>query len=393
MALQGITATSTFDGVALLEVLAKTLLNGNAINDGLVTVHTGFHKKLEIPIATMGVKIQDSSCKFTDGEAAGITIAPKYLEPKGFKINEELCFKNLSTTYFKYLQGLGEEANYNSTALMEMFVVEYFAKYSNIFIDASIWNGSANVSLENITVSATATVGGILPGLEADSDVNKVAAPSLTASAISKAAQAVVTVASTADLTEDTYITIKGAVGTGFADLNGNTYKVVTILSGTTFSINVDSTGFGTYTANSASVSFINENNVISILSNLFMTLPEETEDDPNFNILVSKNLYKSYQLAVAKTANGAGQFMVGTRMVDLLGLPLKVAKYFPKNTIVACKSDNLHFGAELLGENENVRVLDMRDRTGDNTYRYISNWGFDVNHTLGSEIVYVRPA
>ena len=93
--------------------------------------------------------------------------------------------------------------------------------------------------------------------------------------------------------------------------------------------------------------------------------------------------------------ANGAGAYVVGDREVDLLGYRLVRASYFPKNTIIASKigeMGNLHFGTDLESENNDVKVKDMRDVTLDNTYRYSSMWEFDVNHTLGSEILLIKP-
>lgn len=389
----GVTYTSTFDGDALMEVLAKTILASNALSDNLLSQLTNVNKKKEIPIASFGVDIQDPNCKFNDDEK-GITVTPRYLEPKGFMINKELCFRNIKDTYFSWLQAKGEAGNYDSTQLMETFVTEHMAKYSNQFIGASIWNGSAAVALPQVDVTAiSSVVTGIIPGLESDAEVNKIVTPSIVPSAISKAAIAVVTVPSTADLTVGTEITIKNAAGGNYTNLNGLTVKVLSIPSATTFTINVDTSAYtGTYTTLTASFCFINENNVIAVLTDLYVQLPEEVEDEADFGIIVNNQVLKAYKLATAKVANGAGAYMVGDRMVDLLGFPLKKATYFPKNTLLASRTANLWFATDLSGEDSNVEVIDMRV-VGDNTYRYKSNWEFDVNHVLGSEIVLVRPA
>lgn len=391
--MSNVTYTSTFDGDALMKVIAQTILQGNALSDGLLTQHTGITKKREIPIANFGVDVQDSACKFNDDEK-GIVFAPRYLEPKGFMINKEICFKDIKDTYFAFLQARGEAGNYESTELMREFVVEYMAKYSNQFIDSAIWNGSALVTLPNVDVTAVnSVVDGILPNLEDDAAVLKNASPLIVAVTISKATSAVITVASTADLTVGTDVTIKGAAGGQFTSLNGKTFKVTAVTNATTFTINANTSALtGNYTESSANFYFINEKNVISVLTDLYVQLPEEVENEADFSIIVNNQILKAYKLATAKVANGAGSYMVGNREVDLLGFPLKRASYFPKNTLLASRTSNLHFGTDLSGEDSNVEVIDMRI-IGDNTYRYKSMWEFDVNHTLGSEIVLVRPA
>ena len=395
----GVTYTSTFDGDALMEVIARTILAGNAIQDGIVRLHTNVNKKKEIPIAEMGISIQDSSCKFSDDEK-GINFTPRYLEPKGFKVNKELCFKNIKDTYFSWLQSRGEEGNYDSTDLMEEFVIDWVSKNTNAFIDASIWVGSANVNLKNVEITATTSVvAGILPGLVADTEVQKISTPSFTINGISKATNAVLTVTTAnTDITVGTEITILSALPSSWgAVLNNKTFKVLAINgTATEFTINADTSGAsGTYTADSAVGFFINENNVISVLTEAYVNLPEEVEEDPNFAFVTSKQVIKAYKLACAKVANGAGAYVVGDREVDLLGYRLVRASYFPKNTIIASKigeMGNLHFGTDLESENNDVKVKDMRDVTLDNTYRYSSMWEFDVNHTLGSEILLIKP-
>ena len=391
----GISYTSTFDGEALMEVLVKTILSGNTLRDGLITLHTDFKKKMEIPIAEMSLSVQDSACAFND-DGTGITITPRYLEPKGFMVNKELCFKNLKDTYFAWLQGRGEQGNYDSTDLMNTFVVEWIATKTNAFIDAAIWRGSAAVAIPNVTIAATSSVvRGLIPGLELDSTVEKISTPSVAVNAISKATSAVITLsAANNELTVGTDVTILAAAGGDFTDLNGNTYKIKAINAGKTeFTINVDTSAYsGAYTADTAQMFFINENNVIDVLTDVYVQLPEAVENDPDFTLIVNNHVLKAYKLAAAKVANGAGSFMIGDRMVDLLGFPIKKADYFPKNYILATKISNLHFGTDLSGEESDVQVKDMREVTLDNTYRYKSMWQFDVNHTLGSEILLVRP-
>jgi hypothetical protein len=74
----------------------------------------------------------------------------------------------------------------------------------------------------------------------------------LAATAATNAAAAVLTVAGHG-LTTGDIVTITGAAGGTWTGLNGNRYAV-TVIDANSFSIPVNSTGFGTYTASSAQV-------------------------------------------------------------------------------------------------------------------------------------------
>ena len=68
------------------------------------------------------------------------------------------------------------------------------------FIGASIWSGSENVAVPNVAVTATASVvGGIIPSLEADAEVEKFETPSLDIATFTKGATTTITVSNNSD--------------------------------------------------------------------------------------------------------------------------------------------------------------------------------------------------
>ena len=386
--------TNTYAGKDLEGVIAQSVLRGKTIEQGLVTVHSDIDSKSVIKTLANTINVQDSAAAFSS--AGAFTLDEKYLEPKKFMEAVEYDYSTLNATWYASQQPRGRAGDFVPPSSIEDAIIEQQAGIRSKFIDASIWRGSvAAGSLSKITVSASSNiVTGLIPLLEAGSDVNKLDATvgvgSLVAATISKAAVAVVGVSSTANLSNGDVVTFTGATGVGFVDLNGNSYAI-TVLSSTTFSIPVVSTGFGTYGASSAEASFINSSNALAVLTQVYNGLSESVEDDADFFIYGNKGLGKAYSLAQASAANGAGSYYIGSKELDFLGQRLAILPFLPANTIVAANASNLHFGTALDAEWNNVAILPQFEATGDRTVRYRCDYAFDVNYTNGEDIVLYR--
>jgi len=281
--------------------------------------------------------------------------------------------------------------------MLEDAIVEQRGALNGKFIDAAIWRGSVKAGLlSKITVSASNVVAGLEADFESGTDVvkltPKVGVGSLVASGITKAAAAVVTVATTANMANGDLISITGATGTGFTALNGLSVAI-TIINGTTFSIPVNSSAYaGTYGASSANVSFINSSNVLAILTDVYNSLSEAVEDDPDFYLFINKKVEKAYTLAQAVAANGSGSYFVGAKVLDFLGSRMVTLPYISNNVIVASNVSNLHFGTALSGEQNSLAIVDQYPLTLDREVRYRCDYAFDVNYTNGADITFYRP-
>jgi hypothetical protein len=173
--------------------------------------------------------------------------------------------------------------------------------------------------------------------MEAGSDVNKLDSTKVAITGITKAAPAVVTVADTSNLqTGDvvTFSSMVGSSGTDWSDTSGVSLPI-TVLSGTTFSIPVDTSAFtGTFT--SGNINYINASNALAVLTSVYNGLSESVEDDADFYIFGNKGLGKAYSLAQAAAANGAGSYYIGAKELDFLGNRLAILPFVSPNTIVA---------------------------------------------------------
>ena len=387
-------STNTYAGKDLEGVIAQSVLRGKTIESGMITVHSDIDSRQVIKTFDSTVTIADSVAAF--GSAGSFTLDEKYLDPKAYMNGFEYDYSSLNATWYASQQPRGRGGDFVPPASLEDAIIEQRAALNGKFIDATIWRGSVSAgALSKITVSASSVVTGLEAKFEAGSDVSKltptVGSGSLVAATISKAAAAVIAVATTANMSNGDIVSITGAVGTGFIGLNGESYAI-TVLNGTTFSIPVDSSGFGTYTGSSASVSFINENNILAVLTEVYNDLSEAVEDDPDFYLFMNKKVAKAYTLAQATAANGAGSYFVGSKALDFLGSRMMVLPYISNNVIVAANVSNLHYGTALSGEQNSLAIIPMFENNGDRTVRYRCDYAFDVNYTNGADISFYRP-
>ena len=384
--------TNTYAGKDLEVVVAQSVLRGQTIDKGLVTIHSDIDSRQVIKTFDSTVTIADSVAAFAS--AGSFTLDEKYLDPKKFMNAFEYDYSSLNATWYASQQPRGRGGDFVPPATLEDAILEQRAALNGKFVDAAIWRGSVAAGLlskVNVTASAN-VVSGLIPLLEAGSDTNKLTSDKVAVSAMTKASPAVCTIASTANLaTGDvvTFSSMAGSSGTDWSDVSGDSYAI-TILSATTFSIALDTSAF-TGTFSSGNINYINSSNALSVLTQVYNGLSQSVEDDADFYIFGNKVLQKAYSLAQAAAANGAGSYFIGAKELDFLGQRMAILPFVSANTIVAANVSNLHFGTALDAEWNNVSIVNMADTTNDRTVRYRCDYAFDVNYTNGADIVLYR--
>ena len=383
---------NTYAGKDLEGIIAQSVLRGRTIENGLISVHTDIDSRAVVKTMANTINVQDSVAAFNS--AGSLTLGEKYLDPKKFMEAVEYDYQTLNATWYASQQPRGRAGDFVPPATIEEALIEQQALIRSKFIDASIWRGSvAAGQLSKITVSASSNVvTGLIPLMEAGSDVNKLDSTKVAMVDFTPAAASVIEVASTANLQTGDVVTLSsclGFTGTEFSDLDGTSYPI-TVLSSTTFSIPFNSSGF-TSTFTSGNINYINASNALAVLTSVYNGLSESVEDDPDFYIFGNKGLGKAYSLAQAAAANGAGSYYIGAKELDFLGNRLAILPFVSPNTIVAANVSNLHFGTALDAEWNNVAILPQYEATGDRTVRYRCDYAFDVNYTNGEDIVLFR--
>lgn len=390
---------NTYEGEELEQVIAQTVLRGETIENGLITAHTNIDKRMVIPTLSKSITIKDSVANFSAAGTA--TLGEKYLDPKAFMINEEYDSSNLNATWFASQQARGREGDFFLPSTLEEAIIEQNAQLNSAFIDASIWHGSVyGGTISNVVNSAsTSVVSGIIPTLETSTLAKKLTpvlgVDKITLTAITKASEAVCT-ASTAHvslLNDGDVVSFVGASGGDFTELNGQE-GVVTILSATTFSVDIDTSGYsGSYTASSCKPTFVNSNNSIAVMTRVYKSINKIMRKDPSFMLHCDTIFADAYRFAQALVANGAGSYFIGEKEMDFLGRKLVELPYIKSNFLVGAKASDLHIGTALSGEQNSAKMISLHDTTLDYVTRYRVDYAFDVNITNDKDLLLYRPA
>ncbi|MES2388648.1 MAG: hypothetical protein V4543_11660 [Bacteroidota bacterium] len=388
MASQLLFNPNTYTGEASSGYISRALLGAKTLSAGLITVHPNVKRKLTIRGVEQGVTFQDATAAFTaNGDT---TIEERYLNPLVMAVMYEMAYSDLLQSWeaANLRPGAGEGTVPEDLA---QFLIQRMQDKINLGIEKLIWQGRGTAA----EFTFTGDYDGLLALMEADSNVIKLPGTTgrLTGSAITIANPGVVTVSSTANLQTGDRVTITGANAAtlvGGNPISGQTFTI-TVLTGTTFSIGATTTG--TATSATCYAEFVNQSNVVDVLTQVYNATPENVRSRPDFVIYVPIHIADAYKIKQASVSNGAGTYFSTDKPLNFLGKPIAEMPCFNSNTIAATHTANLFFGTDLLSDFNQVQVIDMRNTTAEQKVRYRSSFASDVNFGYGSEIVLYRPA
>jgi hypothetical protein len=136
--------------------------------------------------------------------------------------------------------------------------------------------------------------------------------------------------------------------------------------------------------------------NVISILNDVYLTIPKTVFGKPDLLLYVSTDVARDYQAALAGGgASGLGangfnnQLNVGEKPMNFNGIEMVMCPGMGTNKIVAAQKSNLFFGTGLLSDYNETRVLDMANIDGSQNYRIIMRYTAGTQFGVGQDIVY----
>lgn len=397
MATQITVSPNTYAGDALEQVIAQTVLRGETLERGLISKWTNIDSRQIVPTLSKTLTVQDSAASF-NAVAHGASLGEKYLDPKAFMINEEYDASNLNATWQASRQPRGRKGDFYLPETIEDAIVEQNGYLNGAFIDASIWHGSVDgATLSGVTNNAsTGVVTGLFGKAEASSAVNKLSpvqgVDKFAITGITKAADGVFTIASTANLEDGDIITITGAAGGDFTNVNGE--YAITIASSTTFTVGLDTSGYsGTYTASSGQACFVNKSNAIAVMTRIYRGINKIMKKNPMFYLFCDSLFGDAYRFAQAEVATGSGSYYIGSKEMDFLGRQLVELPYIKSNHLMGAMPSDLHFGTALDAEWNKASLLNLHDVTGDYVTRYRVDYAFDVNITNDKDLLVYRPA
>ena len=140
----------------------------------------------------------------------------------------------------------------------------------------------------------------------------------------------------------------------------------------------------------------ITSTNVISVLNDVFQTIPTTVYGKQDLLLYVPTNVAKAYQSALAGGgASGLGangfnnQLNVGEKPLNFQGIEMVLCPGLGASKIVAAQKSNLFFGTGLLSDYNEVKVIDMANIDGSQNYRIVMRYTAGTQFGVGQDIVY----
>lgn len=375
---------NTYAGEAQVGYLAESLLGGDSVERGLLTVIPNVKKRKVLRGISKNTTFQDPSCAF-NGSGNNLSVGERYLDPVKYEVQEEMCFEDLVTSWEADQLRAGSLNDYEPTTELSDFWVQRTMEQTKNLNDKLYWLGKGSDS----SFTFTDSYDGMLAKIEAGSDVTKLnLSDNETITGITQATQAVVTTTTT-NLEVGDYLTFLGVVG--MTEINGLSGQIVA-KTATTVTVNIDSTGFTAY-GSAGTVSYVNSSNVISVLTQIYSLIPDALRMKDDLKIYVPYHIERAYKIAQAEVANGAGSYFVGERSLDFLGHVLEPMPYWTPNAILVGRVSNLFLGVDLASDEQTIRTTDLRETTGDDLVRLKASMKSDVNFYFGAELLFNRVA
>lgn len=388
---------NTYAGEAYADKVFPALLRPKGLLDrGLITARPGIKKRQVLRTIDDSVEFQDPSCSFT-AQTGDIDNGERYLDPVKYEVMKEICFEDLRQSWDAMKLKAGSLNDYVPPADEESALIEYWNIKIGIMNEELYIKGKDNVSAG--AVSFSADYPGLVNRLKADSTVVKfatgdvgVADPTvMTLTGITTAAPGVVTVSSTADLRTGDKVTLINTDGNqqvGGVTIEGMEFTI-TVLSATTFSLGVTTTGVTP--ATEGDVIFVNVTNAIEFFNFVYNNIPEAVRTFMDLKILAPLHMTRALRIAggnAANTMNGNFLFKINDEeQFTVEGMP-----YWPANTVAVYAASNVFLGFDAESDEVELRIVDLSKSTGDKKYRYFNSMKTDVNHLYGNEILLIAP-
>lgn len=353
---------------------------------GLVTLVPDVKVPTKMRKADLSVQLHDPAALFT-GVAGDIDLDEAVLTPVEMAFDKDYILQELVQSWESSKLGKGTPADYDGTSEFNAWLADMVAKKLSIANEKLYARGKAATS----EATFTAAYPGLVGRLEAASGTRKLACSTgaLTVSAISIAADAVCTTASTATLRDGDWVTIIGANAltlVGGVPISGQSFQI-TVASATTFTLGATTTG--TATSSNCTAQFINETNVVAHFTKVYNWIPEEVRE--SVNIIVPEHAKHAYYKAIA--AVSLERYTVGARELDFLGEKMVARKHWNRNTIAVFDPANVFLGVDLASEHNEFWMKNMQEITGDRVIRVRAAMKSDIVAANYNEIVYLRPA
>jgi hypothetical protein len=151
-------------------------------------------------------------------------------------------------------------------------------------------------------------------------------------------------------------------------------------------------------TAQEVAGTTVTASNVITELGKIVDAIPAALYGREDLRIYVPQNIARAYVRALggfgASGLGANGTDNKGTQWYSMMndlyfdGVKLFVANGLSSNTAIATTIDNLYFGAGLMSDLNEIKVIDTSEILGDQNVRFVMRAGMAVNYVNAEEIV-----
>lgn len=139
----------------------------------------------------------------------------------------------------------------------------------------------------------------------------------------------------------------------------------------------------------------ITKDNVIDALQAMMTAVDpavySSLNEEDGFAIYVPMLVDQMYQLALGVNAGGSygGTVTVDRKPMNFNGIPLIPTPGLTSTTMVGAKKGDLHFGCNLLADNNEARIIDMTPTDGSQNFRYVLRFQADTIVTNPTNITW----
>ena len=164
--------TTSYAGEKAAGFISASLLSAPTIDKGGITVKPNVKYKQVMQKLAVGDIIADASCDFT--ATSSVTLTERYLQPKDFQVNMELCKKDFESDWLSIEQGFSSFDELPKS--FANYLIGHVAGKVAMKIENNIWNGADSVG--------SGEFDGLINLMTADADVIDVTGSATTAANI-----------------------------------------------------------------------------------------------------------------------------------------------------------------------------------------------------------------
>jgi len=387
----------TYSGEFFGQNFGPTILNPAGLEDlELATIIDRGKFKDTIYESDDTVVLQDASPLFVDQsttadtDEVNLTLTP-------YDFGKIISLDNIRESYYSNRLPAGSLEDYTYDELVDMYVSSIYVPKLKQAQDNLVLNGKTGLDASIGSYGFSATYNGVYSLFNSSSTINKVAinADAITVTAVVKGTTTVLTVASDVrdSLQVGNIISVRGAAGTGWSAINGD-WKVESLTAtGVEIDVDTDALTSGDYTGSSATIQFINANNMVKKVATHLRSLPIQVRRD-GAKIVIPAHLEMEWQFAVSEAQQNGGSYYLRAHDLTMITQNLVVLDNAPANTIGSWKANHVIYGYDLSDDYSRVQRLWMGDTTGDKVYRLLGKMktGVAITKKFAREVTLSTP-